>query len=251
MRERWETLDCDAAWQQAVRERCVVCPCAKREEDPRPTPSLRGALFRDPKQLHSSAAHRARRILGQPTRTHGAVCTRQRPGKQKPWCVHAARGGVSTTTRTAAEMSVSQTLYAQSLNQKVKKHELKRALHLLFSAHGVLLDLVVSKKPKCVERRRRRVRRAAGCRTRLFSLVALNASPASAEAPQQPPTAETPRAPARCRQASRPGLDRLRLGGLLHQRAPCAAGPAVLRPAACARPLAPFCHRRRWLRRDQ
>ena len=38
-----------------------------------------------------------------------------------------------------------QTLYIRNLDAKVRKQELRRSLYLLFSIHGVLLDVVASK----------------------------------------------------------------------------------------------------------
>ncbi|EFJ07198.1 hypothetical protein SELMODRAFT_236385 [Selaginella moellendorffii] len=47
-----------------------------------------------------------------------------------------------------ADILPNETIYIKNLNSKVKKQEMKRALHALFSAYGRILDVVVCKTPK-------------------------------------------------------------------------------------------------------
>ena len=56
----------------------------------------------------------------------------------------------TTTTTTVAHTSAppSQSLYIQNLPEKLQKNDLKRALYMLFSAYGPILDVTALKTPK-------------------------------------------------------------------------------------------------------
>lgn len=58
-----------------------------------------------------------------------------------------ARMATATITKTMERVQPSQSLYLQNLPEKLPKPDLRRALYMLFSPHGPVLDVVALKTP--------------------------------------------------------------------------------------------------------
>jgi len=55
---------------------------------------------------------------------------------------------VAMTAGTDGRVPINQTLYIQNLNEKLQKHDLRRALYMLFSTYGPVLDVVAMRGSK-------------------------------------------------------------------------------------------------------
>jgi hypothetical protein len=55
---------------------------------------------------------------------------------------------MSTTASSAPLQIGGCTIYVQNLNEKIKKHELRKDLHLLFTQYGNIIDIVCMKSKK-------------------------------------------------------------------------------------------------------